>query len=73
MIIKKNNHTVFLLPNNYIAGIIRKKLKKEGINVTKKQALRIINELKRYNKRHPNNRNFVEINEKNGSSIIFII
>lgn len=73
MIIKKNNHTVFVLPNNFIAVIIRQKLKKERINVTKKQALLIINKLKQYKKRHPKNWNFVEINEKNGSSIICII
>jgi hypothetical protein len=73
MIIKKNNHTVYLFPtrlilNNFTAGIIRRKLKKDGINVTKKQILPIIKEIKRYKKRN-SNWIFAEINEKNGTYI----
>lgn len=72
MIIKKNNHTVFLLPNNYIVGIIRRKLKKDGINLTKKQILPIIKEIKRYKKRN-SNWIFAQINEKNGDTITWKI
>jgi hypothetical protein len=57
-----------LILNNFTAGIIRRKLKKDGINVTKKQILPIIKEIKRYKKRN-SNWIFAEINEKNGTYI----
>ena len=77
MRIKKNNHTVFLFPtqlilNNFTAGIIQRKLKKGGINVTKKQILPIIKEIKRYKKRN-SNWIFAQINEKNGNTITWKI
>lgn len=77
MRIKKNKHTVFLFPtrlilNNFTAGIIRRKLKKDGINVTKKQILPIIKEIKRYKKRN-SNWIFAQINEKNGNTITWKI
>ena len=77
MIIKKNNRTVFLFPtrfilNNFTAGIIRRKLKKDGINLTKKQILPIIKEIKRYKKRN-SNWIFAQINEKNGNTITWKI
>ena len=77
MIIKKNNHTVYLFPtglilNNFTAGIIQRKIKKDGINVTKKQILPIIKEIKRY-KKHNSDWIFAQINEKNGNTITWII
>lgn len=77
MRINKNNHTVFIFPTGLIinkctVGIIRIKLKKEGINIPKKQILAIAKETKRYKKRNPD-WNFIEINEKSGMSISFRI
>ncbi len=77
MIIKKNNHTVYLFPtglilNNFTAGIIQRKIKKDGINVTKKQILPIIKEIKRYKKRN-SNWIFAQINEKNDNTITWKI
>ena len=77
MRIKKSNHTVFLFPtwliiNNFTAGIIRKKLKKDGIAVTRKQSITIIKEIKRY-KRHNPDWIFAQINEKSGKTITWKI
>ena len=55
MKITVNNHTVFLFPtglvvNRLTVGIIRRKLKKEGIILTRKQIILFITEIKRYKK-----------------------
>lgn len=77
MRINKNNHTVFIFPtgliiNKFTMVIIHIKLKKEGINIPRRQILPIVKEIKRYSKHNPN-WNFIEINEKSGISISFRI
>ena len=68
-----NTRTVFLFPtglvlNRLTAGIIRRKLKKEGIRLTKKQTLLFIKTIRRYKKSHTD-WNLVEVESKNGDTI----
>ena len=53
-----NQHTIFILPtrllvNRLTAGIIRKKMEREGLTLTTEQLLLFTKELKRYKKNHP--------------------
>ena len=73
MKIKINSHTVFLFPtgllaNGFATGIVCKKLKEEGIILTRKQFTLIIKELRRYKKKH-SSWNLVEISEKSGNTV----
>ncbi len=68
-----NTRTVFLLPtgliaNRFTAGIIRRKLKKEGVRLTRKQTSLFIKVIRRYKKNHPD-WNLVEVNGKNGDAV----
>ena len=73
MTITINTRTVFRFPtklivNRFTVVAIRRKLKKEGIWLTRKQTLLLIKEIRRYKKSHAG-WNLVEIDEKNGDSI----
>jgi hypothetical protein len=73
MKITANTRTVFRFPtgliaNGLTAGIIRRKLKKEGIILTGKQTARLIKELKRYKKTHPD-WNLVEVDSPTGDTV----
>lgn len=73
MKITVNTRTVFRFPtcltlNRLTAWIIRRKLKKEGIQLTGKQTARMLKELKRYKKNHAD-WNLVEVNSKNGNTV----
>ena len=61
-----------LILNRLTAGIVRRKLKKEGILLTRKQTVLFIKELKRYKKKH-RDWNLVEISENDTNSVIIKI
>lgn len=68
-----NTRTVFLFPTGLIAycfaaGMIRRKLKKEGIRLTRKQTWLFIKEIRRYKKNHTD-WNLVEVEDKNGDTV----
>ena len=69
-----NNKTVFMFPtrlviNRLTAGFIRRKLREEGVNLSRKQTVRMIKTLHKYRRKHPE-WNLVEITETDGDSII---
>jgi len=73
MKIKINTRVVFRFPtglivNRFTAGIIRKRLKKEGVRLTRKQTLQFIKGLKQYKKEHTD-WNLVEVNSQNGDTV----
>lgn len=61
-----------LVINRLTAGIIRRKLKKEGVLLTRKQTVLFIKELKKYKKKH-RDWNLVEISENGTNSVIIKI
>lgn len=61
-----------LVLNRCTAGIVRKQLKKEGINLTRKQTVLLIKELKKYKKTH-RDWNLVEVTEGGKNSVIIKI
>ena len=61
-----------LILNRLTAGIVCRKLKKEGIHLTRKQTVLFIKELKRYKKKH-RDWNLVEISENDTNSVIIKI
>lgn len=61
-----------LILNRLTAGFVCRKLKKEGINLTRKQTVLFIKELKRYKKRH-RDWNLVEVQESGGGNVIIRI
>ena len=68
-----NTRTVFRFPtrliaNHVTAAAVCRKLKKEGMQLTRKQTRLLIKEIRRYKKSHAG-WNLVEIDEKNGDSI----
>ncbi len=68
-----NTRTVFIFPtrliiNRFTSGIIRRKLKKEGIRLTRKQASLFIKEIRRYKKNHTD-WNLVEVYNKDGDTV----
>ena len=77
MKITVNSHTVFLFPtklafNRITAGIISRKLRKKGVNLTYKQTAFFIKEIARYKKDH-SDWNIVEIKEEKGDTIVIRI
>ena len=73
MTIEKNARTLFLFPtclivNRLTAGLIRRKLKKDGINLTRRQTRLFIKEIKRYKKNHAD-WVLVEIKTENGDLV----
>ena len=68
-----NTRTVFLIPtrlvaNHIVAGIIRKKLKKQGIILTRKQTSLFLKEFRKYKKSHAD-WNIVEIYSDDGDTV----
>ena len=61
-----------LILNRLTAGFVRKQLKKEGVNLTRKQTVLFIKELKRYKKTH-RDWNLVEVEENGKNSVIIKI
>ena len=61
-----------LILNRLTAGIVCRKLKKEGIHLTRKQTVLFIKELKKYKKKH-RDWNLVEISENDTNSVIIKI
>ena len=61
-----------LVINRFTAGIVCRKLKKEGIHLTRKQTVLFIKELKRYKKKH-RDWNLVEVEENGTNSVIIKI
>ena len=73
MKITVNGRTVFRFPtgmifNSLTAGIVKKSLKKDGINLTRKQTAMLIKEIKRYRRTHAD-WYLVEVYEKSGEVI----
>jgi hypothetical protein len=72
MRIKRNNRSIFAFPTglmlNYVtAGIFRRKLKKQGVRMTKKQARRLIRGIRKY-RRHHKEWCLVEVIRENGDT-----
>lgn len=67
-----NTRTVFRFPtglaNHVMARTVRRKLKKEGIKLTRKQISLFLKELKKYKKSHAD-WNIVEIDSKKGDVV----
>ena len=61
-----------LILNRLTAGIVCRKLKKEGIHLTRKQTVLFIKELKKYKKKH-RDWNLVEASENDTNSIVIKI
>ena len=61
-----------LVINRFTAGIVCRKLKKEGIHLTRKQTVLFIKELKKYKKKH-RDWNLVEASENDTNSIVIKI
>lgn len=61
-----------LILNRLTAGIVCRKLKKEGIYLTRKQTVLFIKELKKYKKKH-RDWNLVEVTESGTNSVIIKI
>ncbi len=61
-----------LVFNRLTAGIVCRKLKKEGIHLTRKQTVLFIKELKKYKKKH-RDWNLVEASENDTNSIVIKI
>ena len=73
MKITVNTRTVFAFPtillfNRMAAGIVRRRLKKEGIVLNRKQTLLLIKKIRQYKKNH-SEWNIVEVEAKNGDLI----
>ena len=73
MRITVNNRNVFIFPtglviNRVTSGFIRKKLKKEGLQLTRKQTLLFIKAIKYY-KRNYSDWNLVEIENADGDTV----
>ncbi|MBQ7378820.1 MAG: hypothetical protein IJW70_03960 [Clostridia bacterium] len=69
-----NSKTVFMFPtrlaiNRLTAGFIRKKLRKEGVKLSRKQTVRMIKALRKYRRKHPE-WNLVEACEGGGDRVI---
>ncbi len=68
-----NTRTVFLFPtgliaNRFTAGMIRRKLKKAGVSLTRKQTSLFIKEIRQYKKKYAD-RNLAEVDSKNGDTV----
>ena len=73
MRIEINNRTAILAPtglvaNRFTVGMFRRKLKKEGVYLTRKQLLLCLKECKRYKKEHPE-WNLIEVCSKDGDTV----
>ncbi|MBE6610792.1 MAG: hypothetical protein E7634_09000 [Ruminococcaceae bacterium] len=73
MRITVNNRNVFIFPtglviNRVTSGFIRKKLKKEGLQLTRKQTQLFIKAI-RYYKRNHSDWNLVEIEDADGDTV----
>lgn len=69
-----DNKTVFLFPtrlviNRFFAGIIRGKLRKEGVRLTHRQTVAMIKAFVKYRKETPH-WNLIEATQKDGRQII---
>lgn len=58
MKVSVNDKTVLLFPtalvvNRLFAGIIRRKLRKEGVKLSRKQTVKLIKAFRKYRKKHP--------------------
>ena len=68
-----NRHTVFRFPtrlivNRITAAILRIKLKKEGLLLTRKQTIQVIKEYRKYKRNHPD-WNIAEIIDSDGDTV----
>ena len=69
-----NNKTVFMFPtrlviNRLTAGFIRRKLRKEGVKLSRKQTVRMIKTLHKYRRKRPE-WNLVDAREAGGDHVI---
>lgn len=74
MKVRVNDKTVFMFPtrlaiNRLTAGFIRRKLRKEGVKLSRKQTVRMIKTLHKYRRNHPE-WNLVDVREAGGDHII---
>ena len=73
MRITVNNRNVFIFPtglviNRVTSGIIRKKLKKEGVQLTRKQTLLFIKAIRFYKRNH-SDWYLIEIEDADGDTV----
>ena len=74
MKVRVNDKTVFMFPtrlaiNRLTAGFIRRKLRKEGVKLSRKQTVRLIKTLHKYRRKHPE-WNLVEANEAGNAHLV---
>ena len=74
MKVRVNDKTVFMFPtclaiNRLTAGFIRKKLRKEGVKLSRKQTVRLIRVFRKYRRKHPE-WTLVEATEADGEHVI---
>lgn len=74
MKITVNDKEVLMLPtclviNRLTAGFIRKKLRKEGVKLSRKQTVRLIRVFRKYRRKHPE-WTLVEATEAGGEHVI---
>ena len=74
MKVRVNDKTVFMFPtrlaiNRLTAGFIRRKLRKEGVKLSRKQTVRMIKTLHKYRRKHPK-WNLVDAREAGGDHVI---
>lgn len=69
-----NHKTVFWFPtrlaiNRLTAGFIRKRLRKQGIKLTRKQTVKMLKAFRKYRRKHPE-WNLVEANEAGNAHLV---
>ena len=74
MKVRVNDKTVFMFPtrlavNRLTAGFIRRKLRQEGVKLSRKQTVRLIRVFRKYRRKHPE-WTLVEATEAGGEHVI---
>lgn len=74
MKVRVNDKTVFMFPtrlaiNRLTAGFIRRKLRKKGIKLTRKQTVKMLKAFRKYRRKHPE-WNLVEANEAGNAHLV---
>lgn len=74
MKVRVNDKTVFMFPtrlaiNRLTAGFIRRKLRKEGVKLSRKQTVKMLKAFRKYRRKHPE-WNLVEANEAGNAHLV---
>lgn len=74
MKVRVNDKTVFMFPtrlaiNRLTAGFIRRKLRKKGVKLSRKQTVKMLKAFRKYRRKHPG-WNLVDAREAGGDHVI---